>query len=131
MKKAMILLLLAVTVSIQAQSYGEFAVYSVSLQLNAYEQSNEVIPEGNFRSHTLVVDDYYDIHLVKSKINQLVNKYSDVDYLQAWKWNAEGECFTAIIDFADLTVYIGYSDYNKSCIVLYDKIKGDKIDSNE
>lgn len=128
MKKSIfILLLLAITVSIQAQTFGEFAAQSVSLHLDAYEHSNGVSSSGEFRIHTLVVDDYYDIHFVKSKINRLINEYSDVEYIQAWKWDAESEHFSCIIDFGDLTLYLGYSENTKSCIVLYDKIKGDKI----
>ena len=128
MKKSIfILLLLAVTISIQAQTYGELAVYNVSLELDAYEHSNGIIDSGNLRAHTLIVDDFYDIHLVKSKFNHFVNQYSDVEYVDIWRWEPDNKFFNAVIDVNDLEIYIGYSEINQTCIVLYEIIEGDKI----
>ena len=127
MKKSIfILLLLAVTVSVTSQTYGEFTADRISLQLDAYEHSNGISSSGKHKSHTLVVDDYYDIHLVKSKINRLVNEYSDIEYVDAWKWDAEYEYFTAIISFGHLFLYLGYSENHQTCIVMYNKIEGEK-----
>lgn len=128
MKKSIfILLLLAVTISIQAQSYGEFAAYKVALQLDAYEHSNGVTSSGEFRSHTLIVDDFYDVHLIKSKINRLVDEYSDIIYVDLWRWDPDIEYFTTVLNFDGLELFLGYSETKQACIVLYDKIKGDKI----
>lgn len=121
----MILLLLAVTVSVQSQTIGEFIAQTVTLQLDAYEHS---VKEGDeFKTHILVVDDFYDIHLIKSKINRLVNEYSDVNYLTAWSWLAEEGFYMCQVDFIDMMVMIGYNDEKNICMVLYDKKQGGKI----
>ena len=123
MKNLIITLLLAVTVSMQAQTMGEFAVHTITLQLDAYQFSHELSKSGEYQVYTLVVPDFFDIHLVKSKINRLTDEYSDVDYIGAWKYRQDSESFMCTLNFADLTLTIGYHDGTKKLLVLYDKNK--------
>lgn len=128
MKKSIfILLLLAVTVTIQAQAtLGDFAAHEITIQLDAYELNNGITDGGEYKAHTLIIDDFYDFQLVKSKINRMINEYSDLEYVDAWRWVPEHEYFACVIEFIGMNVFVGYSEITQSCVVMYDKRHGEE-----
>lgn len=125
MKQLSVLLLLAVSISVQSQAtLASTAMHNITLELDAYEYDYQ--DDGRNMLHALVVPDWYGFSTVKHKINVMVNKYHNVRYDAVWKWDQAANNYVCGLNVAGLHLTVAYAEELSLVMVVYDKIQGQR-----